>query len=132
MAHHDDLADQITLINTTVSDIQTVNALTQKMINFYDGLSAGTTAAELDTAITNYAEDGADGDILVHRDSDGWSPTQAEVDTYIADQLTKWNADKTTAQAKIDNMNLKKTSMQAEIDGTWDVTMDAAYGQLPA
>ena len=131
MAHFDDLADTITEIDTLISSIQTGTVWTQKMINFYDGLAEGTTKEELSTAITNYSENGPDGHILVFR-GEGDLGTQAEVDTYVADQLSKWTGDKTTAQSTIDNMNLKKTAYQAQIDGDWDITMDAAYGQSPA
>ena len=131
MAHHDELADTITEINTLIASIQAGTVWTQKMINFYDGLSVGTTKEELSTAITNYAENGPDGHILVFR-GEGDIGTQAEVDTYIAAQLSKWNTDKTTAQATIDNMNLKKTAYQAQIDDNWDITMDEAYGQAAA
>ena len=131
MAHFDDLADSITTIDTTIAGIQAGTVWTQKMINFYDGLAEGTTKGELSTAITNYSENGPDGHILVFR-GEGDLGTQAEVDTYIADQLSKWTGDKTTAQENIDNMNLKKTAYQAQIDDNWDITMDEAYGQSAA
>ena len=129
MAHLDDLADTITVINTNITSIQSGMTEQQKMIDFYDGLSAGTTKEELSTAITNYSETAGDpAEPLVCR-GEGDLGTQSEVDTYIATQLSRWTTDKTAAQAGIDNMNLKKIAYQAQIDGNWEISMDVAYGQ---
>ena len=129
MAHLDDLADTITVINTNITSIQSGMTEQQKMIDFYDGLSAGTTKEELSTAITAYSETAGDpAEPLVCR-GEGDLGTQSEVDAYIAAQLSRWTTDKTAAQAVIDNMNLKKIAYQAQIDGNWEISMDVAYGQ---
>ena len=54
------LAETITELNTSIASVQSGITEQQKMIDFYDGLSAGTTKEELSTAITNYSETAGD------------------------------------------------------------------------